>query len=171
MAKSGPRLSNAYEFFILLLTVDSLGIMVVLLLPGLSSPTRALLQFYDNLICVIFLFDFAIRMPIRPTRTSRRAMWWSVVTLTTVGYGDFYPVTAAGRITAVVVMFVGVGIIASLASILASVLIPTPKTPSSLPDGPTATEALTQELAEIRGELAAVRASLGEGTSEGPSRF
>lgn len=37
--------------------------------------------------------------------------WWAVVTITTVGYGDYYPVTSVGRIIAVVVMFSGIGIV------------------------------------------------------------
>ena len=50
-------------------------------------------------------------------------VWYSIVTITTVGYGDFYPVTTAGRITATFIMFMGVGIIGALASILASLLV------------------------------------------------
>jgi voltage-gated potassium channel len=38
------------------------------------------------------------------------ALWWAVVTISTVGYGDYYPVTAVGRIVAVFVMFSGIGI-------------------------------------------------------------
>ncbi len=33
------------------------------------------------------------------------ALWWAVVTIATVGYGDYYPVTAVGRVLAVIVMF------------------------------------------------------------------
>ena len=53
--------SHAYDLFILVLTVISLGIMVAMLLP-LGDSTINLLQFYDNLICFIFLIDFAMRM-------------------------------------------------------------------------------------------------------------
>ena len=37
------------------------------------------------------------------------ALWWAIVTVTTVGYGDKYPVTAGGRGVAVVLMLVGIG--------------------------------------------------------------
>ncbi len=50
------------------------------------------------------------------------ALWWSVVTLTTVGYGDKYPVTTIGRFFASVIMFMGVGIIALPAGIIGSAL-------------------------------------------------
>ena len=49
-----------------------------------------------------------------------RAMWWAVVTLTTVGYGDVYPETAWGRFAAGLVALAGVGIVAMPTGILAS---------------------------------------------------
>jgi voltage-gated potassium channel len=45
------------------------------------------------------------------------ALWWSVVTITTVGYGDFSPISLFGRIIAVIVMFAGIGIAVTLVSI------------------------------------------------------
>jgi voltage-gated potassium channel len=39
-------------------------------------------------------------------------LWWAVTTVTTVGYGDFYPKTSAGRLIGVVVMFAGIGFVA-----------------------------------------------------------
>jgi voltage-gated potassium channel len=69
--------------------------------------------------------------------TGGDALWWAVVTITTVGYGDRYPVTPGGRLTAVIVMFAGVGIIGALASILASILIPQPKTNTTGQSGPS----------------------------------
>ena len=49
-----------------------------------------------------------------------RAMWWAVVTLTTVGYGDVYPETVWGRVAAGLVALAGVGIVAMPTGILAS---------------------------------------------------
>jgi voltage-gated potassium channel len=48
------------------------------------------------------------------------AMWWGVVTLTTVGYGDVYPVTVAGKVLGAVIAFLGLGLFALPAGILAS---------------------------------------------------
>lgn len=47
-------------------------------------------------------------------------MWWSVVTLTTVGYGDVYPVTVAGKLFAALISIIGVGMVALPAGILGS---------------------------------------------------
>ena len=49
-----------------------------------------------------------------------RAMWWAIVTLTTVGYGDVYPETALGRVAAGLVALAGIGIVAMPTGILAS---------------------------------------------------
>src|SRR6478735_461625 len=48
------------------------------------------------------------------------SLWWSVVTLTTVGYGDVVPVTTTGRIAAVMIMLTGVAVLGLLAGTLAS---------------------------------------------------
>ncbi len=257
--------SNAYEIFILVLTVLSLVIMVGLLIPSLSRATRSLLNIYDNTICVVFLFDFTLNMarssPKRDYFIGRRgwldllgsipslgffkltalfrlarlsrvaritrllrgrhkrellddviqhrgqyaafitvlagfivlvvasvlvlqfeshspnanittggdALWWAVVTITTVGYGDKFPVTPGGRITAVFVMFAGVGIIGSLASILASVLVSSPDDeeeedqPEPSSPAPSAGVSLQVELAAIRQELAGLRQLVAAG--------
>ncbi|MFD1911183.1 potassium channel family protein [Halodurantibacterium flavum] len=49
-----------------------------------------------------------------------RAMWWSMATLTTVGYGDIVPVTAAGKVCAALTALTGIGLIAMPAGILAA---------------------------------------------------
>lgn len=49
-----------------------------------------------------------------------RAMWWSMATLTTVGYGDVYPLTPLGRVLAGLVAFIGIGVIAIPTGILAA---------------------------------------------------
>jgi len=255
---------NSYNIFILVLTVYSLALMVLLLLP-LDPDTRQLVNLYDNIVCIIFLLDFAMnilgarpkrayfigqrgwldllgsipsfgfipftalfrlarlsrlgritrllrgqagkdlvldvlknrsqyatfitillagivlttasilvlqeesRSPDANIKTGGEALWWSIVTITTVGYGDFYPVTFLGRLTAVFVMFSGIGIIGALASILASMLVapstpeePAPEAaPGSVPMASDMTSgAVAEELAGLRAEVAALRASL-----------
>jgi len=50
------------------------------------------------------------------------SLWWSVVTLTTVGYGDVYPITAGGRLFTFVVLMIGLGIVSVPAGLVASSL-------------------------------------------------
>lgn len=50
------------------------------------------------------------------------ALWWAIVTLTTVGYGDVYPVTTMGRIFTGLIMIIGLGVVAGLTGVVASAL-------------------------------------------------
>jgi len=56
-------------------------------------------------------------------RTASDAMWWVYVTITTVGYGDHYPVTNAGRMVGIMVMTMGVGLFGTLAGFIANKLL------------------------------------------------
>lgn len=53
-------------------------------------------------------------------KTAEDALWWSYVTITTVGYGDKYPITTEGRIIAVFLMTIGVGLFGTFTAFLAS---------------------------------------------------
>jgi len=50
------------------------------------------------------------------------SLWWSVATLTTVGYGDIYPITNGGRFFTFIVLIVGLGLVAVPTGIIASAL-------------------------------------------------
>lgn len=52
-------------------------------------------------------------------KTGGDALWWAAVTIATVGYGDYFPTTGAGRVVGVFMMIVGVAVFTSLSSFLA----------------------------------------------------
>jgi voltage-gated potassium channel len=56
-------------------------------------------------------------------KTAEDALWWSYTTLTTVGYGDKYPVTTEGRLIAAVLMTTGVALCGTFAGYIASLLM------------------------------------------------
>jgi voltage-gated potassium channel len=60
--------------------------------------------------------EFTIKSP-------EDALWWSVVTVTTVGYGDVTPVTVEGRLIALGLMFVGIGVISVFTATIASAFV------------------------------------------------
>ncbi len=65
------------------------------------------------------------------------ALWWSFVTLTTVGYGDLYPITLGGRIVAVITMLMGIGVLGTFLSLVGSSFLTTIREPlPASEDGP-----------------------------------
>ena len=51
------------------------------------------------------------------------ALWWSITTATTVGYGDISPTTSIGKLAAVMVMIIGIGFIGMLTSSISNFFI------------------------------------------------
>ncbi len=85
------------------------------------------------------------------------ALWWAVSTITTVGYGDKYPVTPEGRVVAGVLMTVGISLFGALTGLIASWFV---KSPAS--DNGAALDRLEKEVGLLRQEL---RAGLGSRVS------
>ncbi len=50
------------------------------------------------------------------------SLWWAVCTLTTVGYGDVYPITTGGRVFTFMVLLIGLGVVSVPAGLVASAL-------------------------------------------------
>ena len=50
------------------------------------------------------------------------SLWWAIATLTTVGYGDIYPITVGGKVFTFVMLLIGLGVIAVPTGIFASAL-------------------------------------------------
>jgi voltage-gated potassium channel len=80
-------------------------------------------------------------------RTTWEGIWWAVVTVTTVGYGDVAPTTVGGQIIAMVVMLFGIGFLSVLTATVASRFVKTER---------------GDETQEILAALARVEAELGE---------
>lgn len=55
------------------------------------------------------------------------SLWWAVASLTTVGYGDMYPITPGGRLFTTFILFIGLGVVAVPAAIITTALIDTQK--------------------------------------------
>jgi len=74
-------------------------------------------------LLVIILASVAIliveRTPQTNIHTAEDAVWWSVSTITTVGFGDKFPVTTEDRVLAMALMFFGVGLFGTLSGIVA----------------------------------------------------
>ena len=74
-----------------------------------------------NLTAVVYLYER--HAPGGNIKSVGNALWWAVVTITTVGYGDYTPVTPQGRIAAMVLMFVGFAVLATVTAQISSAFI------------------------------------------------
>lgn len=86
------------------------------------------LQYAAVIVTTILLFSsygiFFFERQANPEISSvGDAMWWSIVTVTTVGYGDKVPVTPMGKVIGVILMFTGIGLIGVLSGTIASYLL------------------------------------------------
>lgn len=94
---------------------------------GEALRSRRYELFVSFLACMILLLItstllYVVEGAVQPEQFGSipRAMWWSIATLTTVGYGDTYPVTALGRMLAGATALTGIGLIAMPTGILAA---------------------------------------------------
>lgn len=84
-------------------------------------------------------------------RTAEDALWWAMATITTVGYGDRYPITTEGRVLAAMLMVAGVGLFGTLSAALAAWFL--------APEG----EATSHEIAQLRAEIVLLREAVERG--------
>ena len=86
-----------------------------------------------------------------PLEQFPNALWWAIVTATTVGYGDMVPTTAIGKAAGVVLMLGGIGLFGAVAANLASLLVTRPHDNTALEDLAQEVKALRAEVADLRG--------------------
>jgi voltage-gated potassium channel len=95
------------------------------------SVHRADMALYLIVFCVMLILEMGAflvlsvesKSPSANITTASDALWWAFVTITTVGYGDRFPVTNAGRLVGLLVMATGVGIFATFAGFLSNKLL------------------------------------------------
>jgi hypothetical protein len=117
---------------------------------GVCFLTLVLIEVGSTLILAI-----EVRAGGSNIHTPSDALWWTYVTIATVGYGDRYPVTDVGRVVGVVTMTVGVVLYGALTAFLANAFV---RPPANRGGSAGADHAeLRAELAEIRHELRALR--------------
>ena len=85
--------------------------------------SRRLRTILAALIFFIFLFGYLFYVSEPDVRNLGDGIWWALVTITTVGYGDITPVTTLGRVVASSLMLLGLGLIATITAIVSAKFI------------------------------------------------
>ena len=97
------------------------------LLKALSESKEEFTLFFFTTLILLFISAAGIyyfEHPGQPEKFSSilHSLWWAVVTLTTVGYGDVYPITLGGKIFTFIILLIGLGVVAAPAGLIASAL-------------------------------------------------
>ena len=115
-----------------------------------TALAAALLTLLLVVLCSIAVLQFEI--PAKGNIDSaENAIWWAISTMTTVGYGDAYPITPEGRVVAVFLMAAGVGVFGTLSGLVASWFLSSSK---------EAQEEAQSDLGEIRAILTDLRSAV-----------
>ena len=85
--------------------------------------SRRLRTILAALIFFIFQFGYLFYVSEPDVRNLGDGIWWALVTITTVGYGDITPVTTLGRVVASSLMLLGLGLIATITAIVSAKFI------------------------------------------------
>jgi voltage-gated potassium channel len=104
-------------------------------------------------LIIIFIGSFTVLVLERDTEGAEinnfsDAVWWSISTVTTVGYGDIVPNTIAGRIMGMVLMIVGIGVMAAFISEVSAVLVE-----ARLKEDTSVTDLKTSMINEIKSRI------------------
>lgn len=138
------------------------------------SKDRAGSSLYILLLMGILVLEFGSLSMLRVEqgapganiKTASDALWYTIVTISTVGYGDQYPVTNAGRLIGSGVIVIGVGIFGTFTGYLANFFLSPKKNPAPPVDaadtGAATVEGLQLRLEESEAKLAEIRRLLAE---------
>ena len=115
------RLIRLLRVFKLGRYVDALNVIVEVIKSTMSQLIISIvICFFVMLFSSIVMYT--VENPVQPEQFPNviASLWWAICTLTTVGYGDVYPITAAGRFFAAIISLIGIGIIAIPTGIIAA---------------------------------------------------
>lgn len=133
------------------ITIRCVKTVVEFVLEAVHSAFKSMLIFGALLIsfATVSVMQFEV-LPECNIKNGFDAMWWALCTITTVGYGDKFPITDGGRIVSTILMVSGIGLFGALVGYVSSFFTDKEKTHNSSID---TIEELSKQMLELKEEL------------------
>ena len=153
---------SVFSIFRIARTVRLLKLLRFVRIIGFAGRFKNNLTKFINTNGFIYLMSFAVILvlisagiySLAENINYRNALWWAIVTATTVGYGDISPTSPIGRGIAIVLMFVGIGLIGTITSTVTSFFTQQQAEKSD--------EELSKKLDELNNRLKNIEEKLGD---------
>lgn len=155
-------------------------VRILRILRGIRSMRQILKYLFENrshgTFVTVTMISFVVMMfssivilnvetdPASNIKSANDALWWSVVTMATVGYGDKYPVTVIGRVVGAFLMVAGVGLFGTFTAYVASFFVKADQKEDKVRD-----EQILLELRQLKEQLDKIESRIAGNTHDTPA--